>query len=63
MAGLETGELFHVVMNDEEQYSIWQSTSSAPPGWAVVSEPLSKDAALDHIERVWTDMRPRSART
>jgi MbtH protein len=56
-------ELFHAVVNDEERYSIWQTTQPAPPGWTVVSEALSEKAALDHIECVWTDMRPRSGRT
>jgi MbtH protein len=52
-----------MVVNDEEQYSSWQSTKPAPPGWMVVGKALSEWAVLDHIERVWTGMRPRSART
>nr|WP_203725038.1 MbtH family NRPS accessory protein [Streptomyces sp. SID13588] len=49
-------------MNHEEQYSIWQADCEPPTGWAVAGPTGTKDACLDHIERVWTDMRPLSLR-
>lgn len=51
-----------VVLNDEEQYSIWLSDKSLPSGWRAEGTSGSKETCLDHIERVWTDMRPLSVR-
>jgi MbtH protein len=53
---------FEVVVNQEEQYSIWPAEDRPPEGWQVVGVCGSKAECLDHIERVWTDMRPRSLR-
>lgn len=46
-----------VVLNDEEQYSIWLSDKPLPSGWRAEGTQGGKDACLDHIERVWTDVR------
>jgi MbtH protein len=51
-----------VVMNHEEQYSIWAADIDPPAGWVIAGPTGTKDACLDHIERVWTDMRPLSVR-
>ncbi|MEV6695225.1 amino acid adenylation domain-containing protein [Micromonospora sp. NPDC051196] len=52
-----------VVVNDEEQYSIWPADGTAPPdGWRETGFTGSRVECLDHIGRVWTDQRPRSAR-
>lgn len=51
-----------VVVNDEEQYSIWPSDRELPPGWRVVGYRGAKDACLDHIAEIWVDMRPLSLR-
>ena len=51
-----------VVVNGEEQYSIWPDGRDLPDGWLPVGAPRSRAACLDHIERVWTDMRPKSVR-
>lgn len=51
-----------VVVNDEEQYSIWRSDRELPAGWQADGPARSKDECLDHIETVWTDMRPRRVR-
>lgn len=61
-ADIEDGMLFEVVVNDEEQYSIWPADSVPPAGWQTVGMQGLKAACLDYIERVWTDMRPRSLR-
>jgi MbtH protein len=54
--------VFIVVINHEEQYSIWPSDRAMPPGWKSVGKKGSKQECLDYIESVWTDMRPLSLR-
>ena len=51
-----------VVVNDEEQYSIWLADRELPPGWRAEGKSGTKDECLAHIAEVWTDMRPRSLR-
>jgi MbtH protein len=53
---------FTVVINDEEQYSIWPTYKVVPQGWREVGVKGLKPHCLDYIERTWTDMRPRSLR-
>ena len=53
---------FDVVINDEEQYSIWASSRPTPQGWRKVGKSGSKDECLEYIGTVWTDMRPASLR-
>lgn len=55
-------ELFLVVKNQEDQYSIWPYYKNIPAGWESVGEPKEKEDCLKYIEEVWTDMRPRSLR-
>lgn len=53
---------YRVVINDEEQYSIWPDGREIPAGWKDVEVSGSKAECLTHIEEVWTDMRPKSLR-
>lgn len=53
---------YFVVVNDEEQYSIWPADRDLPNGWQAVGPARSREACLNHIEQVWTDMRPKSVR-
>ncbi|MGA8117742.1 MAG: MbtH family NRPS accessory protein [Actinocatenispora sp.] len=53
---------FVVVVNDEEQYSIWPHGRDIPNGWRTVGDAGSQEACLDYIEKNWTDIRPLSAR-
>jgi MbtH protein len=53
---------YEVVRNDEEQYSLWPTGRTLPPGWIAVGMTGVKSECLDYIKRVWTDMRPRSLR-
>ncbi len=53
---------YDVVINDEEQYSIWSVDLPCPDGWRKVGVTGTKQTCLDHIDRTWTDMRPRSLR-
>ncbi len=53
---------YKVVMNHEEQYSIWPADRENPLGWTDVGKSGSKDECLAYIKEVWTDMRPLSLR-
>lgn len=53
---------YHVVVNHEEQYSIWPADRELPAGWRTAGFTGDKEACLAHIEEVWTDMRPLSIR-
>jgi MbtH protein len=49
-----------VLINDENQRSLWPSFVDVPAGWTVSHGPDTRQACLDYIERTWTDMRPAS---
>ncbi|NYV73905.1 MbtH family protein [Streptomyces sp. UH6] len=51
---------FLVLVNDENQHSLWPEFADVPAGWTVTHGPDTHAACLEHIERAWTDMRPRS---
>ena len=56
----EDGE-YIVLVNHEEQYSLWPSFREVPAGWQAVGPATGKrQDCLDWIEEVWTDMRPKS---
>jgi MbtH protein len=54
--------LFEVVVNHEEQYSIWPVDREIPAGWRKAGKHGTKADCLAHINEVWTDMRPLSLR-
>jgi MbtH protein len=58
----ENESTYLVVMNDEEQYSIWSADRELPRGWHEEGTRGSKEDCLAHIDRVWVDMRPRTLR-
>lgn len=51
-----------VVVNDEEQYSLLPLGQRPPDGWRATGFTGERQECLDHIEEIWTDMRPRSVR-
>ncbi|BCO33660.1 MbtH family protein [Mycobacterium heckeshornense] len=53
---------FFVLVNDEEQHSLWPSFADVPAGWRVVYGEADRAACLDYIEHNWTDIRPKSLR-
>lgn len=55
-------QIFDVVVNHEEQYSIWPADRDVPRGWRAVGTRGPKKDCLTYIEQVWTDMRPLSLR-
>ncbi|AQH04029.1 antibiotic synthesis protein MbtH (plasmid) [Burkholderia sp. KK1] len=54
--------VYTVVVNDEEQYSIWPTFREVPPGWREAGQRGAKADCLAFIESAWTDMRPASLR-
>lgn len=55
-------ETFVVVVNDEDQYSIWPDGRPIPAGWRAEGMRGGKEACLSHVAAIWTDMRPLSLR-
>ncbi|MEV0266902.1 MbtH family protein [Streptomyces sp. NPDC050617] len=56
------GSTHIVVVNDQEQHSIWPAARELPDGWRDLGGPQTREACLDHIEQIWTDIRPLYAR-
>ncbi|MFF4353031.1 MbtH family protein [Streptomyces sp. NPDC001530] len=54
--------VYRVVLNDEEQYSIWAADRDMPAGWHAEGTEGTRQECLDRIEEVWTDLRPASLR-
>lgn len=54
--------VYLVVVNHEEQYSIWPDYKPVPDGWRAVGKSGAKAECLAYIDQVWTDMRPLSLR-
>ncbi len=54
--------IYRVIINHEEQYSIWPADREIPLGWSDAGKSGLKQECLDYIHEVWTDMRPRSLR-
>ena len=58
----EDTTIYKVVMNHEEQYSIWPADRENALGWTDVGKSGRKEECLAYIKEVWTDMRPLSLR-
>ena len=56
------GMIYKVVVNHEEQYSIWLDYKDLPRGWQYAGKTGPKAECLAYIKEVWTDMRPLSLR-
>lgn len=54
--------LFRVLVNDEDQYCLWPNAKAAPGGWRDTGMSGLETECVIYVERVWTDMRPMSAR-
>ncbi|MFE0605847.1 MbtH family protein [Streptomyces sp. NPDC058892] len=53
---------FYVVVNDEEQHSLWPVFTEVPAGWRVAFGEAGKAECLEYVEQNWTDLRPKSLR-
>lgn len=58
----ETQDDYKVVVNDEDQHSIWPLHRTTPTGWREAGFSGAKDDCLTHIDEVWTDITPLSVR-
>ena len=58
----EDRTIYKVVVNRDEQYSIWPADRENAVGWSDAGKMGSKAECLSYIEAVWTDMRPLSLR-
>ena len=58
----EDTTVYKVVVNSEEQYSIWPADRENPPGWNDAGKTGTRQECMAYITEVWTDMRPRSLR-
>ncbi len=54
--------IYDVVVNDEEQYSVWVQGAPVPAGWRAAGFSGDEASCLAHIDEVWTDLRPKSLR-
>ncbi|GGW20712.1 MbtH family protein [Streptomyces capoamus] len=53
---------FYVLVNDEEQHSLWPAFADVPEGWRIVFGEADRAAAVEYVEQNWTDIRPKSLR-
>ncbi|MGW0808757.1 MbtH family protein [Nonomuraea sp. NPDC002799] len=53
---------FYVLVNAEEQHSLWPAFAEVPAGWTAVFGPDERTAAIGYVEAHWTDIRPKSLR-
>ncbi|MGW5053659.1 MbtH family protein [Actinokineospora sp. NPDC004072] len=53
---------YRVLVNDEEQYSLWPAHLDIPAGWRFEGTTGTREECSKHVDEVWTDMRPRSLR-
>ena len=58
----EYQEMYLILINHEEQYSLWPSYKPIPAGWTAVGEKRTKEECIAYIDIVWIDMRPLSLR-
>jgi MbtH protein len=52
--------VFHVLINDEGQYSLWPAFKEVPAGWTIAHKSDTRSVCLQFVEQNWKDMRPRS---
>ena len=58
----EDTRTYKVLVNHEDQYSLWLASKDIPLGWTDTGKIGTKDECKDYVKEVWTDMRPLSLR-
>ena len=53
---------YYVLVNDEEQHSLWPSFAEIPAGWHTAHGPAPREECLSYVETNWTDLRSKSLR-
>jgi MbtH protein len=51
---------YFVLVNDENQHSLWPASIDVPAGWTIVHGEQSRESCLEYVEANWTDIRPAS---
>ncbi len=51
---------FHVLVNNENQHSLWPAFAEIPAGWRAALSSVTREAAVHYVEENWTDLRPSS---
>ncbi|MGW2089061.1 MbtH family protein [Streptomyces sp. NPDC001880] len=51
---------FFVLVNEEEQHSLWPTFAEVPEGWRIAFGEASRQECLEYVETHWTDLRPKS---
>lgn len=54
--------VYRVLINDEEQHSLWPTQFPVPAGWRVVHDDDTRERCLQYVDEHWNDLRPLSAR-
>lgn len=62
MHDVEDAQSYLVLLNGEDQHSLWPTFARPPEGWCKVYGPATKSACLEYVETHWIDMRPKSLR-
>jgi MbtH protein len=52
--------VFHVLINDEGQHSLWPVFADVPTGWSIVLPSTDRQSCVNYVNEQWTDMRPKS---
>ena len=58
----EAESVYIVLINHEEQYSLWPKHKAIPPGWQDVGMEGTREKCSQYVDEAWTDMRPKSLR-
>jgi len=58
----EVPQIYMVLVNDEEQYSLWLSHKDIPAGWTSVGFSGTKAECMEYVDKIWTDITPLSVR-
>jgi MbtH protein len=58
----DVAQIYTVLINDEEQYSLWLSHKEIPAGWKSVGITGTKAECMEYVDKVWTDITPLSVR-
>ncbi len=53
---------YFVLVNEEEQHSLWPTFAECPAGWQVVYGEAARSTCLEYVEQHWADSRPESLR-
>lgn len=59
---MEDDITYRVLVNAEEQYSLWPAHLDIPAGWTFEGTEGPRDTCTTHVDQIWTDMRPRTLR-